>query len=119
MAPELHIPQPMKTISLDADALRRVIGAAGQGVYNTLNRVMPHLDSTWKSQSCVERASTFGMYGNMASGGLGIASGVATMTGVGAGAAPLLGAGAIVVGTGTSITGTTYLKECNAIEGKR
>lgn len=121
MALELHMSQAMKSIDclhLDAEALQRVLGA-GQAVYNTLNTVMPYVDSTWKSQSCIERASSFGMYGNMVSGGLGIASGVATATGIGAGAAPLLGAGAIVVGTGTSITGTTYLKQCNAIEAKK
>jgi hypothetical protein len=129
MALGLHIPVRMKSIActesvqaeperLDDEAVRRVLGA-GQAVYNGFNRVMPYLDSTWKDQSCVERASTIGMYGNIASGGMGIASGLATATGIGAPAAPLLGAGAIATGAATSIAGNQYLKQCNAIEGKK
>jgi hypothetical protein len=115
LALQLHSKRCMHP--LHDEALRGVHG--GQVVYNTLNKVMPYLDSTWKSQSCIERASTFGMYGNIASGTLGLASGVASATGVAAPAGALLGAGAIVTGTGTAIAGTQYLKQCNAIEGNK
>jgi len=103
---------------LDDEALRRINGG-GQFVYNAFNKVMPNIDSSWASSSCVERASTIGMYGNIASGSLGIASGVATATGAAAPVGALLGAGAIVTGTGTAVAGTQYLKQCNAIEGTK
>jgi hypothetical protein len=104
---------------IEANMLRLVVGAAGRAVYDTLNKVMPHIDGTWKDSSCIERASTLGMYGNIASGALGGASVVAALSGVGAPTTPLLGGAAILVGTGTNIAGTTYLKECNAIEGNK
>jgi hypothetical protein len=107
----------MMTHHIDSEALGRIHGG-GQAIYNTLNKVMPKVDSDWSKMSCVERSASIGMYGNIASGTLGLAAGVSAATPA-APAAPFLGAGAVVVGTGSAVLGTQYLKQCNAIEGKK